>query len=178
MAGRTICGGCLAVGRSGGAEGLAAALDGARTGLDAPTGRAGAGPGSRTAEVLIALVALTTGGWLAPVLVAGSYTGFAAFVALARARGGVLSSCGCFGKADTPPTRTHLAVTVGAAAIAFAVALDPIGPLRGVLAGAPMSGLPFLGLTAVCVWFAYLALAVLPRAGGRAVAVAAGARRT
>ena len=31
------------------------------------------------------------------------YAGFTAFVVLALRRGGVLSSCGCFGRADTPP---------------------------------------------------------------------------
>lgn len=129
-------------------------------------------------EVVIGLLALTTGGRLAPVLVATSYLTFSAVVLVARTRGGVLSSCGCFGKADTPPTRIHLALTLGSAAIACAVAVRPVGPLPDVLASSPMAGLPFLALTAVCVWFTYLALAVLPRAGGRAVALAAGTRRS
>lgn len=129
-------------------------------------------------EVVIGAAAATTRGWPAPALVALSYVTFSLVVALALARGGVLSSCGCFGTADTPPTRTHLAVTVVLALAAGAVAFRPVGPLSHVLAGAPMAGLPFLALAAVCVWFAYLVLAVLPRSGGRAVAQAAGVRRS
>ena len=45
------------------------------------------------------------------LLVAASYAAFTAFVLLARSRGGVLASCGCFGRADTPPTTTHVVVT-------------------------------------------------------------------
>jgi uncharacterized membrane protein HdeD (DUF308 family) len=130
------------------------------------------------AEVAIGAAAVTTRGWPAPALVALSYVAFSLVVGLALARGGVLSSCGCFGKADTPPTRTHLAVTLTLALAAGAVAFRPVGVLGDVLAGAPMAGLPFLALAAVCVWLAYLALAVLPRSGGRAVAQAAGVRRT
>jgi hypothetical protein len=44
------------------------------------------------AEVLIGTTALTVGGALPAALVAASYASFAAFVALAMARGGVLSS--------------------------------------------------------------------------------------
>ena len=44
-----------------------------------------------------------------------SYLAFTAFVITARLKGGVLASCGCFGKADTPPTWLHAAVTAGLA---------------------------------------------------------------
>lgn len=131
------------------------------------------------AEVVIGAMALIIGGRLSAVLVATSYLAFSVVVVLARTRGGVLSSCGCFGgNADTPPTRAHLAVTLASAAVAGTVAVHPVGRLSDVLASTPMAGLPFLALTALCVWFAYLTLAVLPRAGGRAVALAAGPRRS
>src|SRR6476469_1685085 len=53
----------------------------------------------------------------APVLmrfvraVAASYAGFTLFVLQALRTGSPLASCGCFGKADTPPTRLHAIVT-------------------------------------------------------------------
>ena len=46
------------------------------------------------------------------------YAGFTAFVVIALRRGGVLSSCGCFGRADTPPTRAHALVTGAASGTA------------------------------------------------------------
>src|SRR4051794_38843397 len=59
-------------------------------------------------EVVVGLAALVQPSRTTALLMAVLYAGFTAFVGLALARGGVLESCGCFGKADTPPTRAHL----------------------------------------------------------------------
>ena len=116
------------------------------------------------AEIGVAVGALAGGGRLAWLLVAGAYLGFACFVVLALWRGGAVSSCGCFGAPDTPPTAVHVLVTTAASAVALAAALgDPPGPLPGALADLPLLGLPFLLVTGCCVWFAYAAVAVLPR---------------
>ncbi len=112
----------------------------------------------------IAVGALAGGGRTAWLLVAGAYLGFACFVVLAMSRGGAVSSCGCFGAPDTPPTLMHVLVTICASALAFATAVaHPTGPLLDALADMPLRGLPFLLVTACCVWFAYAAVAVLPR---------------
>ena len=102
-------------------------------------------------ELLLGLAALA-GAPGAAVGVALSYAAFTGFVLLALARGGVLASCGCFGKADVPPTRTHAAVT-GALSLA---ALAAGG------AGAVPLQLPLLVATAAVAVCAYLVLAVLP----------------
>lgn len=107
-------------------------------------------------EVALGLLALTTGSRAAALGVAASYAGFTGFVLLARARGGVLASCGCFGKADTPPTRTHAAVTGG---LALAAASGAPGAL-------PLE-LPLLVSTAAVAACAYLLLAVQPLVGAR-----------
>jgi hypothetical protein len=63
--------------------------------------------------------------WPGPVqagAIAGSYAVFTAFVLFARARGGVLGTCGCFGEPDTPPTAGHWIITATATACAAAVA--------------------------------------------------------
>ena len=128
-------------------------------GLPAPrlAVRAGA-----AAELALGAVAAVTGSALAAAGVALSYTAFTVFVLVALRRGGVLASCGCFGKADTPPTRTHVAVTGGLAAVAAAVAVRPVGPLPDLLAAQPGSGVPLLVASAAVAATAYLVLAVLP----------------
>ena len=113
-------------------------------------------------EVALGVWAVLSGSRLAAVAVAVSYAGFTAFVLLALRRGGVLASCGCFGKADTPPTRTHAVVTALAALAAAAVAVQPIGPLPSLLGDSPWSGLPLLLATAALASVSYLVLAVLP----------------
>lgn len=118
--------------------------------------------GVAAAEVLVGLAAIATGSRAAAVAVAVSYAAFTGFVLLALRRGGVLASCGCFGKADTPPTWSHLAVTAALAGVAAVVALRPLGPLPDLLAAAPWHGVPLLLVTAAVAATTYLALSLLP----------------
>jgi hypothetical protein len=136
---------------------LARALRLAGLPVGVPVVRAGA-----AVEVLLGLAALLTGSALAAAGVALSYAAFTGFVLLGLRRGTALSSCGCFGTADTPPTWTHVAVTGALAAVAAAVAVRPLGPLPDLLAGAPGLGLPLLVATAAVAVTAYVVLAVLP----------------
>jgi hypothetical protein len=103
------------------------------------------------AEAVLGVLALGHGGRAAAIGVALSYTAFTAFVLLARARGGVLASCGCFGKSDLPPTRTHAALTAALAAACFS----------GVPGALPVE-LPLLVSTVALAACSYLVLAVLP----------------
>jgi hypothetical protein len=97
-------------------------------------------------------------------LVALSFAGFAAFVAFARHRGGVISSCGCFGTPDTPATGLHVIVNVALAIAAAAVAIaGPTGTIVSVLARQPAHGLPLLAVSALCTWLAYLTISVLAK---------------
>lgn len=136
---------------------LVRALRSARLPAPASAVRAVAG-----AEVGLGLTALLTGARAAAVGVALSYAAFTGFVLLARRRGGVLASCGCFGKTDTPPTTTHVVVTAALAAVAGAVAVRPLGPVPDLLAGSPLGGLALLLATAAVAATGYLVLAVLP----------------
>ncbi len=127
-------------------------------------------PGSRflvraggTAELVIGISALVYGTRVFAVLVAASYAGFVAFVALALRRGAPISSCGCFGKADTPPSVTHIVVNSAAALAAVGVAIDPVGGIADVAADQPLLGLPFLVLVAAGVYLTFLVLTLLPR---------------
>jgi hypothetical protein len=115
------------------------------------------------AEMAIGLSVVLAGGRLPALAMALSYLGFSVFVVTAMVRGGAVSSCGCFGTPDTPPTTTHVLVTLAAAAIAAAAVVDPVGPALNGLRHQPLAGVPFVALTACAVWFAYAALAVLPK---------------
>ena len=116
------------------------------------------------AEIGVAVGALAAGSRYAWLLVAGAYLGFTGFVVFAMARGGAVSSCGCFGAPDTPPTLVHVLLTASASALAFATAFGhPPGPVLDALADMPLLGLPFLLATGCCVWFAHAAVTVLPR---------------
>lgn len=62
-------------------------------------------------EVVAGLTAIALPGPAPFAAVALLHAGFTVFVLVALTRGGVIASCGCFGRADTPPTRAHAAVT-------------------------------------------------------------------
>jgi hypothetical protein len=112
-------------------------------------------------EAVLGIVTAVAGGRALAALVALSYLGFAGFVVAALRTGGAVSSCGCVGRADTPPTRTHVAVTVLLAAAAVAAAV------RGAPGLADLSwsarSVTTLAFAALSTWLAWLALAVLPR---------------
>ena len=115
---------------------------------------AGAVRGGAVAETVLGALAVTTGSRPVAALVALSYAAFTGVVLLALARGGVLASCGCFGRRDTPPTRSHAAVTAGFAAVALAASVQ--GPT------AVGTGMPLLLAAAAVAATAYAVLAVLP----------------
>jgi hypothetical protein len=107
-------------------------------------------------------------------LVGGSYIAFAGVIAYARAHGGALASCGCFGTPDTPATYLHIAIdlVIGGAAVAVALAVSSRGSLVNVLARQPLHGLPLLTLSAVGAGTTYLTLSGLARLQAIRTAVA------
>lgn len=113
------------------------------------------------AELIIAAGALVGGGRPFAILVAVSYAAFAGFVLAALRRGTPLSTCGCFGAPDTPPTAVHLFLNLAAAGVATAVAVT--GAQTTTLEGSLLLRVAFIGSTLATVWLAYVALAVLPK---------------
>jgi hypothetical protein len=114
-------------------------------------------------EAVIGAWAIVTGAAIPVLLVAASYLGFSAFVAVALRRGTPIGSCGCFGKVDTPPSPIHLVIDLAAAAVAVAVAFGGPLPIADVLADQPAFGLPFVAFTVIATGCAFLALTALPR---------------
>ena len=111
------------------------------------------------AETALGVWAVTAPGRLSAALVCAAYLLFTAFVALTLKRGGVLGSCGCFGKPDTPPTRTHLSLTGLTALLAAAVSAEPSTAAWTTSTSMAVGTLALAGLIAFLAW---QALAVLP----------------
>lgn len=111
-------------------------------------------------EAIIGAAAVVRPSLVTAALVALSYAGFTAFVLRALASGSPLASCGCFGKADTPPTTGHAVVTALLAGCAGLVATQPIQAVPGVA---------LVAVTAVLAYLLYVALAVLPLVSRRAL---------
>ena len=97
------------------------------------------------------------------LLVAASYLLFVGVVVSARTQEGALSTCGCFGRPDTPATGLHVLLNVVFLATAVGVALHPphYSSLVPMLANQPWSGVPILLASGAGVWLTFLALAPL-----------------
>lgn len=102
-------------------------------------------------EAAVGLATLLDGSRWTALAVAASYAGFTAFVVLALLRKGILASCGCFGRADTPPTVLHAVVTGG---LSLAATTGAPGAL-------PVTATALVTTAAVALT-GYLVLAVLP----------------
>jgi hypothetical protein len=122
--------------------------------------RAGAG-----LEAAVAVWFLASGGRLGAALVGVSYGLFAVYVSWALLSGAALSSCGCFGEPDTPPTWAHAGLCAAAAveALAGAAGTFPLSSLTGALSGQPLRAVPFIVLSAAAAYGAYLLMAAAPR---------------
>jgi len=128
------------------------------------------------AELIIGLGALVVAGPLFAGLVALSYGLFVVFVVAALRSGHPISSCGCFGKVDTPPSVIHVTVNFVAAVVALAAVFADDLSMPHILAHQPLAGAPFVLLVGVGALLVVLSLGALPKsmAATRAVASAAG----
>lgn len=131
-------------------------------GAGLPFGRVSVRVGG-AAEAGVGVFALATGSRSAAVLVAVSFLSFAIFVGYALRRDLPIATCGCFGRADTPPSVVHVVLNLAAVASAIGVAVDPGASLPDVLRDQPLAGIPFLVLVTTGVYLAFVALTSLPR---------------
>ena len=113
-------------------------------------------------EIVVAVAAGVTFQRPLLALLAAMYLGFAAFVAAALGSNTPLQSCGCFGRADTPPSVVHLGVNVAAATVALLAAATSTPSLGDTLSDQPWSGVPFALLVAVSTYMCVTLLTVLP----------------
>jgi hypothetical protein len=114
-------------------------------------------------EAAIGVGALVSGWAALAGLVAVSYLGFTAFVVLALRSGKPISSCGCFGKVDTPPSPVHVALDLAFAAVAAAAVVAGDVALPDVVSDQPLWGIPFVLLLAIGCYLVFLAFTALPK---------------
>jgi hypothetical protein len=111
-------------------------------------------------EATVAALALVAGG---PAVVAGAllYAGFTVFTVAAAFRDIPIQSCGCFGRADTPPSRIHVAFNLLATVGLSRLFILGMGPIDWSLPPADL--VLFLGYAVAGVFASYLLLARLPQ---------------
>ena len=114
-------------------------------------------------EAILATAALLVGGPVLCALVAFSYLAFAGFVLVALHTGAPISSCGCFGKVDTPPSLVHVVLDLAFAGVAAAAAFLGDVALPDVLGDQPLLGIPFLMLIVIGCSLVFLAFTSLPK---------------
>lgn len=108
------------------------------------------------AEVVVGggAILVGTAPWAAAM--SALYLAFTVVVAVAARRG--VGTCGCFGAADAPPGPLHVAVDLGAAAVAGFTAADPPGRLGPFLADQEWAGVPHVLLVLVATGLLLVAL--------------------
>jgi hypothetical protein len=109
-------------------------------------------------EVAVGAGAVVVGARWADAAVSLLYLGFSGFLVLALRSS--TATCGCTGRVDTPPTRTHLAMTVmfAAGSAAAAVTGSRTGVLTLVRATSPGVVIALLGFAALLTWFGWALL--------------------
>ncbi|HVA75405.1 MAG TPA: MauE/DoxX family redox-associated membrane protein [Acidimicrobiales bacterium] len=108
------------------------------------------------AEIAVAVAALAVPNPITGALVGASYLAFAIFVGIALRKGWPLSTCGCFGRRDSVPSRSHLALDIGAVlSAAIWVCGRPRG-LSSALSGQPWTGWALLIISALVALMAYI----------------------
>jgi hypothetical protein len=114
-------------------------------------------------ELAVGIGAIVNGSQVWATAVAVSYIGFAGFVIYALRSGIPISSCGCFGSPDTPPSVGHVVLNSAATAVALAVAMAPIGPWVGLPGSDAGTTSAFLLFSAATVYLLYAIVDVLPQ---------------
>lgn len=114
-------------------------------------------------EIVAGSLSLIVGGRLGGTALVITYGAFAGFIVYALNSGLPIQSCGCFGRSDTPPSRSHIAINLLAAGSGLWLVIAGGGDLPTTLATQPLGGIPYVGFIAIGVYALYLLLAELPK---------------
>ena len=112
-------------------------------------------------EIAVGIGALAVGGTAFAAATGVLYVGFGLVVTRALVVGA--ESCGCFGRADAPPSLIHVVGNAAFAAISFWAASAEKSPVD-VMDSQPAAGLPFVLVVGVLAGLALVAFTALPEA--------------
>lgn len=122
-------------------------------------------------ELVVGIAGIVDGGPIPALSGAILYAGFLVFVLEALRRRLPISSCGCLGATETPPTVAHVIVNLAAVATLVLGALFPIGMLGGLHEAELSTAVAFLLFTGAVVYLLHAVITVLPlRQGARRAA--------
>ncbi|MDH3306354.1 MAG: hypothetical protein OEO77_02350 [Acidimicrobiia bacterium] len=114
-------------------------------------------------EIAVGVTVIATGLSSAVAALTLFYVGFTVFVVLALARDTPLSSCGCFGRPDTPPTSAHLVVNaVSAGLLGWVAATASRVGVGDVLAEYGSGAVPIVLSAGTTTYLLYLLLSFAP----------------
>ena len=119
-------------------------------------------------EVGAGVAYLVWGGPLPAAAGALLYAGFGWFVINAIARDLPISSCGCLGATETPPTMIHVVMNLGSLGVLVAAVIIPVAPLGGLVGQELDVLVPHVLFTGATVYLLYALLTVLPLVSKRA----------
>jgi hypothetical protein len=115
------------------------------------------------AELALGVAAVASGGAALWWAVALSYVAFGAFVVAALRNGSMIGTCGCFGREETPPHWSHVALNVALSGLAGLVAVrSPASPLDALIEE-PAIALAVVALAIIALCLLYAAYVELPR---------------
>jgi hypothetical protein len=114
-------------------------------------------------ECILGVLALLSSSRPVALLVALSFLSFAAFIAAALRRPDLVSSCGCFGAEESPPTSLHLLIDVVLFGFAIGAVVHRPLPVRLFVVRHPALSVPFLAFVCLATWFVYLSVTELPQ---------------
>jgi Methylamine utilisation protein MauE len=113
-------------------------------------------------EMAVGLCCLLGLGPAAPAALAVMYLAFALYLLTLIVREVPTASCGCLGRADTPPSLLHVSVDLTAVAVGVLATFDPPQPAWSVLGGLPLWGIPSVVALAAAGYLIALAETYLP----------------
>src|SRR5690606_17575640 len=114
-------------------------------------------------EAALGASAIVVGGPVLWGLVGASYLAFAVFVTAALREGTMIGSCGCFGREETPPHWSHVALNVVLAGLAGLLATRFDGAALDEMTAHPGASVGVVVTSAVAVYLLHAAFVVLPR---------------
>lgn len=114
-------------------------------------------------ELLIGIGSLGVARWEVRISLGVLYSLFGGFLGYVLIKRVPLTTCGCAGREQTPPSWLHVVLNVGAAMVAALAAQSGTAGIRTLILHLRFAAGPFLLGTLMLAYLLYMAVALLPR---------------